>query len=74
MGLDYPHDYLGARLKWARLKKGLSRRVVAERLGVCVRTVGNHENNLGDMAARKVARYALMYGRTLDWLILGGKP
>lgn len=62
---------LGRRLREARRAVGLSRKAVAERLGLTVGAVQHHETGRSDPEARTVAAYARMYRQTTDWLLLG---
>jgi uncharacterized protein (TIGR00730 family) len=64
---------LASRLIEARRRLGLSRRALAERLGVSDRAVGDHERGAVPPAGELLSAYGNL-GIDLNWLLLGIEP
>lgn len=62
---------VGKRLHTARKARGLSRKVVAERLHVSEAAVQHHESGKNDPSLPLLARYSRIYKISTDWIILG---
>jgi transcriptional regulator with XRE-family HTH domain len=60
-----------ARLRTAREAKGLTPSAVAERMGITVGAVHQHENGSRSPSADSMLKYARIYGASLDWLMRG---
>jgi hypothetical protein len=52
---------LGRRLRWLRVERGWSRRIVATRLGVPVGHVEGHERGTRQIEARELVAYAQLF-------------
>jgi hypothetical protein len=53
---------LGRRLRWLRVERGWSRRIVATRLGVSVEHVEGHERGSRPIEPRELIAYAQLFG------------
>jgi transcriptional regulator with XRE-family HTH domain len=53
---------LGRRLRWLRVERGWSRRIVATRLGVPVEHVEGHERGSRPIEPRELIAYARLFG------------
>jgi transcriptional regulator with XRE-family HTH domain len=59
---------LGRRLRWIRIQRGLSRKLVALRLGLPVTLVEQHEQGTARLQPRQVMAYARFYDVRISFL------
>lgn len=59
----------GYRLKELREQRQLTQAQVAKKLGVRRATIGSYENNTSTPSLQKIARLALLYHTTTDYII-----
>ena len=68
------HEEVGARLKKARVERGLSREALAERMKLSVATIQHNENGTRSMTLETLDDYCRILKITRDWLVAGLGP
>lgn len=65
---------MGERLLRARVMAGLSRKDLAERLSVTRQTVRNYEIGTSEPKVEALAKWSVVCGVSIDWLVFGDPP
>ena len=65
---------LGARIKQARLRAGMTQQQIADLLDKTKAAVSNFENGQNKPSLETIIAFATETGVSLDWLVLGREP
>ena len=65
---------VGARIRQARERKGLSQEALAELLNVTKGLVSQYETGLTSPPSKRFSQLAEVLGVSADWLLTGGEP
>lgn len=72
METDYKNN-IGKRLKYAREKKGLQQKFVAQKLGVVSATLSRIEAGLHEPDSEKIKLLCELYEVSPQWVLFGGE-